>query len=106
MRLLTGTEEKARSRSATAMTQERGSSHQTVRMMVVTRQRNNESFQSATTNAAMKMAGKREKWTSFRTDADWSVTMYRWQAGTQEEKQQADLAFKEGALKTWMTLQC
>ena len=53
-----------------------GSSHQTVRMIVDMRQRNNEYFQSAGTNAAMKMAGDWEEWTSSRTDADWSVTTY------------------------------
>ena len=59
--------------------------------MVVTRQRNNEYFQRATTNAAMKTACDGEKGTSFRTDANWSVTktMHRWQAGTPEEKEQA-----------------
>ena len=58
-------------------------------MMVVTRQRNNEYFQRATTNAAMKTACDGEKGTSFRTDANRSVTMRRWQAGTPEEKEQA-----------------
>ena len=39
----------------------------------------------------MKTACDGEKGTSFRTDANWSVTktMHRWQAGTPEEKEQA-----------------
>ena len=37
----------------------------------------------------MKTACDGEKGTSFRTDANRSVTMRRWQAGTPEEKEQA-----------------